>query len=145
MARLVKASVSLIVSAAMLAGCASGSGGGLHFPSSYAQSDSVCRPQRQELANTGDTFLEDAVTGAVAGAALGALMSAATGGNVARGAIIGAGVGAVSNVYLSSLQKQYGANTVAMTTQVSGDLTKENAQIRRTHAAFVDLMGCRRA
>jgi len=144
MTHLFKASISLVVSTAMLAGCANGGGGGLHFPSSYAASDSVCRVQRQALANTGDTFLEDAITGAVAGAAFGALMSAATGQNVARGAIIGAGVGAVSNVYLSNLQKQYGTDTNGMVVRVSGDITKENTQIQRTHAAFVDLMTCRR-
>jgi Bacterial SH3 domain/Glycine zipper len=144
MTRMLKASISLVVSAAMLAGCANGSGGGLHFPSSYAASDSVCRAQRQALANTGDTFLEDAITGAVAGAAFGALLSAATGQNVARGAAIGAGVGAISNVYLSNLQKQYGTDTNGMVVRVSGDITKENTQIQRTHAAFVDLMNCRR-
>ena len=144
MMRLFKTSVSLLVSSAMLAGCAGGSGGGIHFPSSYAASDSVCHDQRQLLANTGDTFLNDVVAGAVTGAITGALLSAATGGNIARGAAYGAAAGAITNAYLSSLQQQYGTNPQGMVVRVSDDITAENTKIQQTRVAFVALSDCRR-
>jgi len=120
MTRLLYAPVTLLVSAAMLAACASQSGGATQLQPSYALSDSVCGVQRQEMVNAGDIFLQDAI-------------------------IAAAGSGATPNAYLPTLQRLFGGNTTGIVTRVSGDLTEENRHIQSTHGAFVDLMGCRRA
>lgn len=103
-----------------------------------------CRRQLVALDSTGNFFAEDIIKGAVVGAVAGGLLGGLASGNW-RGAAIGAAAGAVAGAatgYWSAVQQQQ-RDQAAMYTQVKGDLSRENAQLDRTQAAFDQLTDCR--
>ena len=105
MTRSLYAPLNLLLSLAMLAGCAGQSGGTPQLAPSYALSDSVCAAQRQALVKAGDIFLQEAIIG----------------GN----ATAGSGGSAIATSYLSSLKGLFGGNTTGIGRQAySSSLTR---------------------
>ncbi len=132
--------VAAVTAAALLAGCVStrqariGGNDGM---------DS-CRGQLVALDSTGDFFAEDILKGAAIGAVGGAALGAAIGGNW-RGALIGAAAGAATGAaggYLAALQSR-SRDQAQLNASLASDLSRENAQLDRTQAAFNQLMDCR--
>ncbi len=101
-----------------------------------------CFAQRTGLAENGQAFdpklLEATLLGAIAGGGSAVL----TGGSVARGALIGAGIGLAAG-YLRKLQEDgLNGNEIAM--RARGDIQKDNARIDALLVSFDALSACRR-
>lgn len=142
------AASALAVAAMVLSGCA---GGVSRDVITATGSDDVCLPQREALAATQQFFAEDIVAGAaigaLSGAALGALGAAVSGGDVGRGALVGAvtmGVAGAAAGYWNALQRQQGNNPSGLIATVLRDVTRENEQVVRTRQAWDRLVDCRR-
>lgn len=141
-------SLSVITSAALLAGCVSTQAGRIGAD----DGSDPCRMQLVALDSTGDFYGEDilrgAAVGAVSGALLGGLIAAASGqrgNNVLAGAAIGAVAGGVvggAGGYYAARQRQ-ASDQASLNRAIAGDLAAENAQIDRTQLAFNQLMDCR--
>lgn len=132
--------IAVVTAAALLTGCVStrqqriGADDGMD----------ACRTQLVALDSTGNYFAEDILKGAALGALTGAVLGAAISGNW-RGAAIGAAAGAATGAaggYLYALQ-QRNADQASLNASLSGDLSRENAEIDRTQLAFDQLMACR--
>ena len=124
---------TLLAAGLMLASCAPGA---LSFQSqriAYEPADDACRGRVLALDSTGNFFAARILAGAAIGAGGGALI-----GGVAsqswNGALIGAISGAVvggAAGYWSGLEQQNLSNA-ALADRMSGDLSRENAEIDRT-------------
>jgi hypothetical protein len=103
-----------------------------------------CRTQVVALDSTGNFFGEDILKGAATGALAGGLAGALIGHNY-KDALIGAAVGGAAGAatgYWVALQQQ-NRDQASLYGQVTGDLSRENAQIDKTQFAFDRLMDCR--
>jgi hypothetical protein len=133
-----------LLSTSLLAGCAQGPLSTQAGRIGYDDGTDSCRRQVVALDSTGNFFAADIL----AGAAMGAVAGGLAGGLISRdwrGALIGAGTGAVlggATGYWGALQRQQ-QDQAAMFAQVQGDLSRENAQIDRTQLAFDQVMDCR--
>ncbi len=142
--RTIRLSVSLCVVAGLLSGCAQGP---LSTQEGRLGSDDgtdSCRPQLVALDSTGDYFGAQILAGAGLGAVGGAMVGGLIGGDW-KGALIGAAAGGALGAaggYWSALQQQR-RDQAGLFSQVTDDLTRENAQIDRTQLAFDQLMQCR--
>ena len=135
---------TLLAAGLMLASCAPGA---LSFQSqriAYEPADDACRGRVLALDSTGNFFAARILAGAAIGAGGGALI-----GGVAsqswNGALIGAISGAVvggAAGYWSGLEQQNLSNA-ALADRMSGDLSRENAEIDRTQYTFDRLTDCR--
>lgn len=102
----------------------------------------VCFSQRQEMAENGSVFDSEVVQKALLGAAGGGFMALVTGGNVARGAAIGGGLGLAAG-FLSKLQEE-GLNGTEITQRVRTEVREDNRRIDMLIASFDDLSDCRK-
>jgi hypothetical protein len=136
--------ISALAVAGLLSGCASGAFSTQSARIGTDDGTDSCRQQLVALDSTGDYFGADILKGAVIGAAGGGLIGGLASGDI-RGALIGAAAGAAvggAAGYWSSLQQQQ-HDQAGLRTQVTSDLTQENAQIDKTQIAFDQLMDCR--
>jgi hypothetical protein len=141
---MLRCSVSLMVAASLLSGCAQGQFSTQSARIGHDDGTDSCRAHLVALDSTGNYFGADILKGAAIGAAGGALAGGVIGRDwqsaligAASGAALGASVG-----YWSSLQQQ-ARDQAGMLSQVRGDMTREGAQIDRTQIAFDQLMDCR--
>lgn len=136
--------MSLFAACSLVAGCAPGAMTTQSSRIGYDDGTDSCRPQLVALDFTGNFFGPQILTGAAVGAAGGALIGGLASGNW-RGALIGAGAGGLTGAavgYWAALQQQQ-QDQAALYAHVSGDLTRENAQIDKTQLAFDQLTDCR--
>lgn len=144
MRRKLRLLVSLCAAAGILAGCAQGQFSTQASRIGVDDGTDACRPALVALDSTGNYFGAQILTGAAMGAAGGALAGLLIGGNLRSaliGGVAGGALGAAGG-YWSALQ-QRNRDQAAMYTQVTGDLSRENAQIDRTQLAFNELTDCR--
>ncbi len=134
----------MLVSCSMLTGCASGQFSTQASRIGPDDGTDSCRPYLVALDSTGNYFGTDILTGAAAGAAGGAALGALFGQDL-KSALIGAAAGAAAGAatgYWVALEKQ-GQDQAVLTTRVSGDISRDNAQIDKTQDAFNQLTDCR--
>ncbi len=139
-----RTAMSLLVSAAMLTGCAPGQFSTQASRIGPDNGTDSCRPYLVALDSTGNYFGADILTGAAAGAAGGAALGAIFGQNL-RSALIGAAAGAAAGAatgYWMALQKQ-SQDEAVLASRVSSDISRDNVQIDRTQEAFNQLTDCR--
>ena len=104
----------------------------------------ACYQYRVALDSTGDYYAEDMLKGAVIGAGVGALTGVLASGNL-KGALIGAAAGAALGTlggYWNS-KAQQGRDQAIL--GVMNDLDTENQNLNRTQIALDQLVNCRRA
>lgn len=139
-----RAAASLLVSCAMLTGCASGQFSTQSSRIGPDDGTDSCRPYLVALDSTGNYFGTDILTGAAVGAAGGATLGALLGGNL-KSALIGGTAGAAAGAaagYWTALQQQ-SQDQAVLRTRVSGDISRDNAEIDKTQDAFNQLTDCR--
>jgi hypothetical protein len=142
--RIYRSSVSIMLSAGLLAGCAQGPLSTQSARIGYDDGTDACRRQVVALDSTGNFFGADILAGAATGAVAGGLAGGLIGRDW-RGALVGAGAGAVLGGavgYWGALQRQQ-YDQAGLYAQVRGDISRENAQIDRTQLAFDQVMDCR--
>lgn len=104
--------------------------------------DDVCFAERRSLAEEGSPFDSKVVQSTLLGAASGGLIALVTGQSVAKGVVIGAGLGLAAG-YLSKLQEE-GLNGNQITQRVRGEVREDNRRIDRLLVAFDRLSDCRK-
>jgi hypothetical protein len=136
--------ISLLAAAGLLTACAQGQFSTRQARIGADDGRDSCRAQLVALDSTGNFFGAQILTGAAIGVAGGALAGGLIGGDW-KSALIGAAAGGALGAaggYWTALQQQ-SRDQAGMFSQVSADLSRENAQIDRTQLAFDQLVDCR--
>ena len=102
----------------------------------------ACFAERKAMAENGSFFDSEVVQSTLLGAASGGFIALVTGQSVAKGAVIGAGLGLAAG-YLSKLQDE-GLNGTQITQRVRGDVATDDRRIDALLASFDRLSDCRK-